>query len=154
MELTVLLARRQVAHTHNLGIESLLFNGFEHQFLSLIFRIDVLVGIDILPDIERLLRQLHLWSGLSVNTQTGNAVGGNMDEPRTGAQTERDQVTYGLDVDHLDVVACREVLHVGHTVDHRQLIVDAVEGFRLGNLCGESSDALIEISEIFKIVEV
>ena len=101
-----------------------MINGFEHQFLSLIFRINVLVGIDVLPDVERLLRQLHLWSGLSVNTQTGNAVGGNMDESRTGAQTERDQMTYRLDVDHLNVVACREVLHVGHTVDNSKLTVD------------------------------
>ena len=95
-------------------------NGIEHQFLGLVLRIDVLVGIDVLTDIEVLLRQLDFWSWHVVDADADNAVGGDVDEPRTCAQTERYEMSDGLDVHHLDVVAGREVLHVSHAVNHSQ----------------------------------
>ena len=55
-------------------------NSIEHQFLGLELRIDVLVGIDILSDIEGLFRQSDLWTWHIVNADAGNAVGRDVDE--------------------------------------------------------------------------
>ena len=41
LELTVLLACREVAHAHDLGIESVMGNGIEHQFFGLELRVGV-----------------------------------------------------------------------------------------------------------------
>ena len=125
LELAVLLACREVADAHDLGVEAVVGDGIEHEFLGFVLGIDVFVGIDVLPDVEVLFRQLHLGAGLAVHAQAGDAVGGDMDEAGSCAQAEGDEVTHGLDVHHLDVVAGGEVLHVGDAVDHTKLRVES-----------------------------
>ena len=92
-------------------------NGIEHQFLCLELRIDVFIGINVLSDVEVLLRQFDLRSGDIIDTDACNAVRRDMDEARTRAQTESNQMAHRLDIDHFNVVACREVLHVGNAID-------------------------------------
>ena len=63
-------------------------------------------------------------------------------------------MAYGLDVDHLDVVASGEVLHVGHAVDDGERLVDAVEGMRFGDFGCEGCDAFVEMAEGFGASEI
>ena len=132
-------------------------DGIENQFFGLELRIDILVGVDFLSDVETLLRQFDLRTGNVVYADAGNAVGGDVDQTRTSAHAEGDQMSYGLDVHHLDVIACREVLHVGHTVDDRQLLIQMIEGTGFCDFCGKCSDTLVEMTEGFctsEIVEI
>ena len=94
LELTVLLTGRQITYTHDLGVQSVMGYGIEHQFLGLEFRIDVFIVVDVLSEPEKLLRQFRLRTGLAVDAETSNAVRRDMDEARTGAQTEGHEVTH------------------------------------------------------------
>ena len=80
LELTVLLTCGEVADAHDLGIESVVCDGIEHQFLGLELGIDVLVGIDVLSDVEALFGKLHFWTRDIVHADTRNAVGGDVYE--------------------------------------------------------------------------
>ena len=155
LELAVLLTGRQIAHTHNLGIEAVVVDGIEHQFLGLELGVDVLVSVDVLAEPQILLSEFDVGTGDAVDTQTCNAGRGDVDETRTGAQAEVDELAHTLDVDQFDVVACREVFHVGHAVDHGEaLTVETVEGARLGHLGSKRGDTLVETAKGVGLAEV
>ena len=73
LELTVLLTGREIAHTHDLGIEAVVGNGIKHQFLGLELGIDILVGVDILAEPQILLSELDVGPRHAIDTQTRNA---------------------------------------------------------------------------------
>ena len=157
LELAVLLTGREVAHTHDFGIETVIENGIEHQFLGLELGIDVLVGVDVLSEPQILFGELDIRSRHTIDTQARNAGLGDVDETRTGAQAKSDEVAHALDVDQFDVVTGREVFHVGHAIDNGEaLTVEGVEGSGLGDFSGKGGDALVETFEriiVAKVIE-
>jgi hypothetical protein len=71
-------------------------NGFEHQLLGLELGIDVLVGIDVLPEPQNLLSELDVGSRHTIDTQACNA--GRGDGLKGGLHAvEVDVVTQGHD---------------------------------------------------------
>ena len=51
-----------------------------------------------------------------------------------------------FDVDHFNVVACREMLHVGNAINDRQaFLVDGIICIRLCDFSGKSFNALINM---------
>ena len=60
LKLAICLACGQVAHPHNLGIQTFVSDSIKYQFLSLIFRIYIFVLIDILSHPQSLLVEFHV----------------------------------------------------------------------------------------------
>lgn len=117
LELSVFLSGREVSYSHNLGVQALLGDGVKHQLLGFVLGIDVFVFIDMLSDIEVLFGELDIGGGYTIDTQTCNTGGGDVDESRSCTQTEGDEMSHRLDIHHLDIVACGEMLDIGYAVD-------------------------------------
>lgn len=83
---------RQIAHTHNFGIQPVVGNGVEHQLLSLELRIHILVLVDVLSQPEGLFRKLHVGTRHTVDAQSCYADSGDMNQARPCAQTIGNQV--------------------------------------------------------------
>lgn len=74
LELAILLACGEVADAHDLGIDTVVGNGIEHEFFSLELGVGVLAVADMLADVEVLFRQAGIGARHPIDTQSGNTI--------------------------------------------------------------------------------
>ena len=115
LELTIGGTSCQIAHTHNLGLESVKGNSIKDKTLSHILRIDILIT-KILTHIEALLRKYIIF--YLTDPQTTGAGCRNMNEGGSCLDAEVNTSLCTTDVYIFNLRPLREVFYDGSTVNY------------------------------------
>ena len=73
LELTVALSCREVANSHDFGVEPMVRNGFKNKVFGYELRIYIFVLVDVLPQPQVLLGELHIGTWHVVDAQSSDA---------------------------------------------------------------------------------
>ena len=129
LELAVGGTRCEVAHTHDLSIQSMLGDGIKDDALRQELGMDILVG-EILSEIEHLLRIARILSRGVVDRQARCAVGRDVYQLGIVAQAEVHAMLRTSHIHVLNLCSFGEVLHHGSAIEDRVHLAVNVEVLR------------------------
>ena len=117
LELAIGGTRREVAHTHHLGVQFVQGHSVKHDALRDELRVRILVA-KVLAEIQFLFRVNRILWRHSIDGHASGAVCGNMDKFGVVQQAELDAMRRAAHVDIFNLSALGEVLHHGGAVEH------------------------------------